>query len=540
MRNNFIIFFLIFTVFLPKKLHPQNLNDLNFALVYPELTKEVLYKFDNSFTPTDAWELYFMSNHFKYEMFNDNSLDEINNDVNIVVIPSLEVTTESMIEKIEDLLKDGKGVLITGNFAEYDDKGNMFSPEYRKRILEFNESRIPEINEFSINHTLSGNTPFSIDLKPGLKILLKNKPNLFCASGISDECAAAGNYFPVNEKFPDTLSGIISVNKSSGRILWLGFNFDQLIGNNRDKFLANSINWLSSRPDVFINNLPGKYSSAGIIYKIVERMGDIYFDDSLFKSEEINYFVSPDVFNNYGKGMKDFRDIGNINLIWDDFYFSNLGEGIKEDWLKKARSSFEDITGQNYNGILSFGGIYDSSAYSYLSNSGYSFEFSSGYSNSFSIENDTVNNFYSFINSSIPAANYKSRIKFIADNDGIIYINIDSLSLQNTLNNYLNNGDTWFTTFSDLLSWELKKKQLNITTDFIDNNYKIIIENNGLSDIRDVGIWLPVPGRKGNLYIKDSDESVNLIFDNDKKMFFLNVNLIRSNQKIMFTISGME
>lgn len=540
MRIYFIILLLILTVLIPAELHTQNLNELNIALVYPALTKEVLYKNDSSFIPTDLWELFFMSNHLKYEMIDDNSLDKISNNINIVVLPSLQVITESMIEEIDGLNKGGKGILITGDFAEFDENGNKASPEIRNRILAFQISQLSGINEISINHTLAGNTPFSIGMKPGVKILLNSKPKLYYASEIKCECSIAGNYIPVNGNFSDTLSGIISDSKTSGRLLWFGFNFDQLIGSNKDKLLLNSFNWLSSKPVVMINNLPGKYYSAGIIYRDIENTGEINLYDSLYKSEKINYFISLQLIENPGLKLKDFAYIGNINLIWDDFYFSKIPFGEKEEWLDKTRLSIKENTGQDYFGIYSFGCINDSSVYRYLKSAGYSFEFSSGYSDSFSFDYDSLNNIYSYLMSPLTGENYKSHLNFILKNDGIIYINTDSLCSKKVLDEYTNNENIWFTTFSDLLGWELKKERLNLTTGFTDNNYKIEIENNGSADIRDVGIWISIPGISGNLHIIEPDKSADLTFNYDKKMFYLNVNLIRSNQKLVFRIPELK
>ena len=537
MKQYFIILFLIFIASLSVNLKSQTKADLNFAIVYPELTKEVLYKNDSSFIPTDYWELYFMSNHFKYELVNDNSIDEIHKDINVVIIPSLQVVTEDMIDKIAKVLKEGKGVLITGNFAAFDENGNTPNSDYLKKILDFRPVPVPRFGNISINHTLNGNTPLSIDLKPGTKVLLKDKPALYFASGMSDSIKSMGNYFPPYENFADTLSGIISYNKSAGRLLWFGFNLDQLIGEVRDKLLMNSFNWLSSKPLVFFNYFPNEYSSAVIIYRNIETEGDYNFKDSSYISGGINYFVSPMV---YEKSMERITDINynsNVNLLWDDFYFSNLNSYKKEEWLNRTKSSFKKITNQNYFGVSSFGGIYDSSNYKYLENAGYSFLFTSGYTESFSFNYDSVKNIYSFVNPSIPGTDCKSRLNFVLRNNGVLYINADSINSRNFYNVYLNNGKIWLTTFSDFLDWILKKDKVKLTYDFIDNELEINIKNNSLSDIVNTGVWISIPGISWNPYIKNSDETGELTYDSDKMMFRLKIDLIRGYDNIKVIIA---
>jgi hypothetical protein len=537
MRQNIIILFLIFTASLPVELYSQSINTLKFALVYPKLTKQILYKNDDRFSPTDNWETFLLSNHIKYEMINDDALDELNNDVDLIIIPSLEVATENMREEIEGMFKKGKGVLITGNFAEFDESGTRVDYIFQKRILNFRIVPVPETSTISVNHTVVGNSPVSIGLMAGEKIILKRKPELFFASDPSDICRKEGYYIPVSEKFSDTLSGIVSESKLSGRLLWFGYNFDQLIGNNRDRLLKNSFDWLSSGAVAFINNLPGKYSSAGIIYKDIEKQRDLSLNYSSDNTDKINYFISPLVIEKSGDEIKNLKNIGNINVIWDDFFFSNLTSGEKEEWLSKTKSSLKKITGQDYFGVSSSGEIYDSSAYRYLTNTGYSFIFSSGYADSFSFVYDSVKSMYFFVRTSIPAADYKSALNFIVNNNGIFYINADSLNSWKSLIYQLDRKKLWFTTFSDLLDWTKKKDQLTISAHFTGTEYKINIENNGFSDVHNAGIWISVPDIKNSLYIKNPAAAGELTFDYYKKMFHLNVDLIRGGENIIFTIS---
>jgi len=539
MKHRNFILFIVLTFFLSPEFYSENINTLKFALVYPELTKEVLYKNDRSFKPTDDWEIFFMSKHLKYEMLNDNSIDEIKDDIDVVIFPSTEAVTEDLIEGIEDLLNRGKGILITGNFAVFDEDGNRINTDLQYRILDFKITLLPDINEISINHTLIGNTPFSIDLMPGTKILLKQKPGLYFASGSSDICSNEGYYFPINKNFADTISGIISENKFSGRLLWLGCNFDQLIGENRDKFLMNSFNWLSPKPVAFINDLPGDYLSAAIIYRQIEKQNDINSGKTLADSNKISYFVSPPVFENSGSKIKDLNDVGTLNILWDNFFFSKLSPEKEERWLIQTKYLIKEITGQDYIGIASYGELYDSSDYRYLKDAGYSFTFYSGYSNSFFIDNDSVRNIYSFINQSIPGKDYHSGLNFILNNDGILYINADSLKTNENYFKDLVGEHLWITTFSDLLKWITKMGQLKISCYFVDNEYKISIWNNASDDIHNLGVWISAPDITSSLYIKNTYSDGKMTFVPDKKMYNLKINLIPGKGNVSFTIAGI-
>lgn len=533
MKNFYIIFLFILTVFTPVEVIPQNKQDINLVLVYPGLTKKLLHNTDDKFLPTDEWELFFMSNNLKYRMIEDKDLDEINKEDDVVIIPSLEVVSGEMIEDIEEILREGKGILISGNAAEFDAEGKRNS-DLQRRLLNFRTVSIPEINSISVSHTLIGNTQFSFNLKPGLKILLKNKPELYCGSEISENCSLIGNYLPADKSFSDSLSGMISQNKYAGRLLWFGFEFNQIIGKDRDKFLLNSFKYLSSHPAAFVNYLPDKYISAGIIYKNIDNRADLNFIKASTISKKINFIINPVMVEKSPDDIKGIPDGSDIVILWDDFFFSNMSSSSSLDWLKKTKSFAGEITNQSYFGISSFGGQNDSTTIKYLNDAGYSFVFSPGYSDAFSVDSDSTTNIHYFIKSSVSVLNETAGFNFIIKNNGIFYLNGDSLLSGENFKLYLDNPDIWFTTFSQLLNWILKREQIEVTINSLNDEYEVRIRNNGSSEIENIGIWLSIPHINGNLHIKNQDNTVRLTFDKYKNIYFLNINRIEGNKNLSY------
>ncbi|HEY6906708.1 MAG TPA: hypothetical protein VI230_04530, partial [Ignavibacteriaceae bacterium] len=57
MKYQIIILFLVLTVLISEQGFSQVNTDPDIALIYPRLTKEVLFNSDSSFSPTDPWEL---------------------------------------------------------------------------------------------------------------------------------------------------------------------------------------------------------------------------------------------------------------------------------------------------------------------------------------------------------------------------------------------------------------------------------------------------------------------------------------------------
>lgn len=532
MKRRIVILILVLTALFCGNNFSQQKKGVRIALIYPELTKKILYKYDNTFNPTESWELYFMSNNFDYEMMNEDELENIDSDIKVVIIPSLEVVDEDIIENIKELLKDGKGILFTGNFAEYDDNGNRVNKDYQNNILGFRISRLGDEKTLTLNHTLNSNTPLSIGLNPGQKILLRRRPSLYYATDLSSTCGYVGNYI----QDAGELSGMIINKSSEKRILWYGFDSDQLIGNHREQLLDNSIRWLSSAPEIFMNYWPSDYSSAVIIYKNINKPTDFAGNELPgIKSVKVNYFVTPEILESSDYYLEELKNSGNINILWDDFFFSGMYKVEKTGWLKRTVPLIRKYIDQRYFGISSYGDFYDSTSYDLLSREGYEFIFSAGYSNSFSYSYDSKKSIYLFNRTTSPGDGYISRIKFILNQGGIGYVNEDSLSGDNT--DFLKNTDCWITTFSELLEWIQNRRHLGLSIDpENENQYKIEIKNNGSSIIRDAGIWISVPGSEGNLILQYYPESGEMTYNYENKMYYLKIKSISGYQTISYRI----
>ncbi len=508
---------------------PAGKTNSKIALIYPSLTKDILYKKNSSFKPTEEWELFFLSRNYDYEMLNDDDLDDINSDVSIIVIPSMEAVSAEMFDELEQLIEEGKGILLTGNFAVFDERGNKRTL-INNDLPGFDISRVSKNAKLSVNHYLEGSTPFSDGLKPGQKILLSVNPELFYASGFSGSAHPEGSYLLSDNEF----SGIVSNSISNGRLLWYGFSLSQLIDKNRDVLLSNSLKWLSSQPQTFINYWPGQYTFSLILYKNVE--GPNSLDSTLIhpaNPERLNYFISPFFLQKFPGQLKDISDSGNINIIWDDFLFSQMNSGEKTIRLKKIQTQINEISDQDYFGVSSYGEFKDSDTYRLLTETGYSFIFSSGYSDSFTFDYDTTNNLYHFYRPSY-GAGIQQMSKSNINPGGIFYVDKDSAG--RNVSSLLSAQNCWITTFSGLIDWAEKRKHLSISINHSESgNYEVNIKNDNASLIQDAGIWISVPHLNPTV-VSIAGQEIKLTFDNLKKMYFLSLPPIRGYQEISFKV----
>lgn len=529
MKRLIIILFLVLSVLVSERVFPQVNADPDIALIYPRVTKEVLYKSDSSFSPTDPWELFFLSNHYKYEVFIDDDLSQVKEDTRVVIIPEMQVVDDDFIEEIRVLLEKGKGILITGNFAQYDEEGNRLNKGPGQIIPGFNIQRLNPDDGLSINYSLNGNTGLADGFKPGQKVLLSTKPSLYFAADLSQNCTSPGSYFLSGTE----TAGIVECSILNGRLLWFGFDFNQLIGNNRNRLLLNSIKWLSGF-SAFLNEWPGNFSSAGLLYKNVNTYSDLF--KSLGVSSKLNYFISPLLFESYSDSLKNLKNRGDIGILWDDFSFSRMDYNEKLRWLHKVKSSIGSFSPPKYYGVSTNGEFYDSTTYNMLVETGFAYIFSPGYSESYSLNYDSTYSVYLFTQTYAPGSDYKSRLKYVINSGGIFYINSDSI--RENISNLIHNTEHWLTTFSDLLEWEVERANLELKTRYTDkNHYEITIKNNGSSAIEDLGVWILFPDISKKMVLESPWTQAKLTFNPAKGMYFMEVNSIGGNQEITFSIS---
>ncbi len=533
MKKNNIIRSLLLTFLWSGFLLPAAKENFKIALVYPSLTKGIFYQSNSEFKPTEEWELFFLSKNYDYEMLNDADLADISSDVSVVVVPSMEAVTEDMLDELRQLMDDGKGILITGGFAEYDENGDTRTRS--KDIMPgFDITRVDMDKKLSVNHFLEGNTQFSIGLKPGQKILLSANPALFYAAGLAVNSHSEGNYILPDKKLP----GIVSISVSNQRLLWFGFSLSQLIDKNRNLLLSNSLDWLSSQPEIFFNYWPEHYEFSAVVYKNIESNLDL--ESTVTKRDtgkRLNYFISPPFADKFPGLFKNLSDSCDVNITWDDFLFSRLDSDAKTSRLNKLRGQINEFTGQNYFGVSSYGEFMDSDTYRLLRETGYSFIFSSGYSDSYTFDYDTTFNLYRFYRPTSGGMQQTRKSDIHAG--GIFYANMDSLD--EDFYSLLSSQNCWITTFSGQIEWAEKRKNLSITINNSESGkYEVNIKNNNASDIYNAGIWISIPHLNDKIMISSVEQGREMTFDALKKMYFLTLSSIGGYQEISFKIPGKD
>ena len=77
------------------------------------LTKNLLYAEDQNFYPIQDWELFFLNRKISYEVFDDEGLDDYDFDeVDILILPSIEILSDDGFENLQDFLEEGKGLFF--------------------------------------------------------------------------------------------------------------------------------------------------------------------------------------------------------------------------------------------------------------------------------------------------------------------------------------------------------------------------------------------------------------------------------------------
>lgn len=265
MLSNFKI--LIILTLLTGHLYAQESDFMKsrIAILYSELTEK--YRTSNSLDLTEVityWELFLMQNKVSYKVIYDDDLESgIEDDFDILILPSVEIVSIDELKQLEKFLQAGKSIICSGSKLFLKD-----ATAYKYQNLEtlFNLSGIESIasSKTGFMHTLKPNhlNNFSLSSELILQISAKNQP-LICSIQ-KNKMYDCGNIYSENN-ITSEKSSLIYGSVGDGKFLWAGFDLNDIVGGvdqllTYKSLIINTINWMDNKHDAYIDNFPDNLS----------------------------------------------------------------------------------------------------------------------------------------------------------------------------------------------------------------------------------------------------------------------------------------
>ncbi len=544
------ITFLFFILSLSSAICAQQIQ-IKIGLVHSELSLSG-DKSDNQ-PPSTAWEYFLLNNKISYDVLRDDDLSSNDlSDHDLIILPETKSLSDEAFENLTEYLNDGGNLWMLGNIGESNQNDKQREKSFSEFILGSSFSIIPSKNNFTSNLNFVADELITSKELSHSKLLLSFHRNIYETTA-NRKSFILGYYESLdNSKHKNATTGILASTFGRGRVLWFGFQIDQLIGKEDQKnfnlFFYSAINWLSNTPNIQINYLPGNLSSYKIFSAIItdiESLNKIP-DEIKNSNSQVNLFFLPENFENLVRliGFESQNYTFNLAVSIDEINSDKFIHQLQE-LSKTFKKLFSENKQQNI-GLFVHGDIYDLTSLKQISESGVTFILDDKNFYIFD-SNNYVKLFPSYSLISNTVSTFQSRMPLELNSERIYnYLLIDDKqtdlnrsSRQNRLAEIENqHSQIEDITIDDVVEYFSAIENINVEiTSTDDNSFDITISNNNRFDMSDVSIKLLLPEGTTELNYKTLDDNISsskLKYDNQ---FLLMINSIAARQKINLAFS---
>jgi hypothetical protein len=270
------------------------------AILYSELTNK--FGSPNSAKVIDiitSWELFLMQEKIPYSVVYEDELEAgIEDEFDILILPSVEIISDAEIEKLKEFLTVGKSIICSG--SKLFTKENILDKyQNLKSLFGINDIEFVPSEKLSYLHSLipSNLNQFRID---GELILQISNQNQALVADLSENQYSTSGYVFENSNLNSKKSSIIYGTVGLGKFLWTGFDLPDVIGGNEDlkafkNLIFNSIHWMGSEPDIYLDIFCDSLSHPVIVTLQYSNALDSELIDVLQKNSiRPNLIVSPE------------------------------------------------------------------------------------------------------------------------------------------------------------------------------------------------------------------------------------------------------
>jgi hypothetical protein len=560
----------VVSISLIASLYPQDLGNIKIGLVHSSLTKNLLHVEDKNFYPIQDWELFFLNKKISYEVFDDEGIDDYDFDeVDILILPAIEVLSDDGFENLQDFLKEGKGLFILGKLGMQNDDGINRRDDLLQSLGGFQVNEFLEINVIAKKHALYANNSLLHNVQSNSSLIVMNNFPLLYTENASSKIIKLGEYISKDnseDRFIDK-AGIVKFENENGRLLWFGFQLSQISVDDEsdllEKVIYNGIKWLAGKPIVWINPWPFNFNSATVFTSVLENPKVFTGNEAEpFKTYSVknSFFLSPYALKSFPGEVEKLASFGDIHVLYDEFKNLDLSQEEKIAGLENAAQTLRNKIKQSFYGIKyknrneqkdiiekSISKYFDFVIYE--DNSIITFEKKRG-----SLTNNAKMIFppsnYSLKKNYIYKKNnlieYKKYFDDVHKCGGIIHVNyIDQFSNFNSsmgsetfkkisscsMKNY-----SWIAPFSGIVDWLIKKENILVKLEEIGEKsvLRIVIENRNKDRVENVGVRLTLSPKYRNP--ETVNRNFNLRYDALTRSYYLLVPFLLANQSTIVEV----
>ena len=269
------------------------------AILYSELTEKIDHSNPSKVIDAiTAWELFLMQDKIPYAVIYDDDLESgIDDEFDILVLPSVNFITNEQMEELQNFLASGKSIISTGSKLFYQE--NILD-EYQnlETLFGLSNIKVMDSDNLSFSHSIIPNNLNQFRMYDDLIVQITNKNQVLLCEGVNNN-QSCGYIFDDNN-FNSDKSSIIFGTFGTGRFFWTGFDLGDVIGGKSDistfkQLISDAIKWMDNQPDVYIANFNESLSSPLIFTLQYNNALELELIDVLQKNNiRPNIIVTPD------------------------------------------------------------------------------------------------------------------------------------------------------------------------------------------------------------------------------------------------------
>ncbi len=547
-RLNVSYLIAVLSIILISSLYPQDLDNIKIGLVHSSLTKNLLHAEDKNFYPVQAWELFFLNHKISYEVFDDEGVDDYDFDeVDVLILPSIEVLSDDGFENLQDFLNDGKGLFILGKLGVKDEDGNNRLEDLLHSLGGLKVNEFLDRNVIAKNHTLYANNFLTHNLQINTSFIVMNNFPLLYSENISNKSVKLGEYISKDSSEDAIIdkSGIVKIENGKGSLLWFGFQLSQISIDDDgkealQKLIINSISWLAGKPIAWINPWPAEFNSATVFTSVLAKPNNLTeYETEPFKtySVENSIFISPSALKSFHGEVDRLASFGDIHVLYDEIEHLDFSPDDKIVTLENAAQTLRSETRQSFYGVKYLNG--NGQKHNFEKSVIKSFDFLTYEDNSIITSEKRRGLSFNNLKMLFPPFNFTlQRNKFYKNNEladykehfdnvkkygGIIpvnYINqhsqFNSSIERDTFKKILShsrNNSSWVTTYSGIVDWLIAKENISVNIKEIGEKpvLRLVIENRNKDKVENVGIRLNLSPAYRNLVTVNRNFSLRYV-----------------------------
>lgn len=521
---------ILFVIVLVGFIYPQDLvnNQPRIAILFSGLTEHLSEP--NTVKIIDvitSWELFLMQHKIPYKVIYDDDLESgINDDFDILILPSVNFISISQFVELQKFLDDGKSIISSGSKLQFE---NNDPKNYLNVETLFELSEVDLVNSKNINflHSIIPNQLNQYGFIDNSRLQITTK-NSVLQSGTFESNSYPYGYIYSDQSISGIKSSILFGTVNRGKYIWIGFDMLDVVGG-KDNLLTfndlivNSISWMDNQPDVYLPNFDNNNSSPIVLSIQYNNALKVEVVDSLNRIN-INpvLIVTPE------------QSIDTITLqrFNDDEIILDLSgrNNLTSDYINESLTKFNEEYRSNITSIL----IDDQ----YLNTIDWN-----------SIEQNRVdkilysNNSFGlpkYVSNSILAVPFcKNDAKHYSANTlNILYYNpkfdCGNIQIDQLISevDQLKNSKYNFTTLRSIQNWwEVRSKissQINLIST---NELGILITNKNSVEVNDLNVYLTDNNKfaKNTLSITVNNKTLDYSFDQLSGAILIKLNSIRAN-----------